>query len=205
MKGNRFRKAVQLVTYIPYFISTVVLLGIIFQLFNPITGLYGFISKFFSGVVPPAIISDPNAFPHLYVWSGVWQGMGFSSIIYVAALSAVDPELHEAAIIDGASRVQRIIHIDFPTIAPTVIIMLIMAAGGILGVGFEKVFLMQFDLNLRVSEVISTYTYKVGLASGAANFSYSTAIGLFNSVVSFVLLVTVNFIVRKIDESSSLF
>lgn len=136
----------------------------------------------------------------MYVWSGVWQGMGWGSIIYVSALSAVDQELHEAAMIDGANRFKRILYIDIPSIAPTIIIMLIMSCGSILGVGWEKVYLMQNDLNINTSEVISTYVYKLGLLQ--QKYSYSSAIGLFNSVVNFIMLILVNKIAGKVSDAS---
>lgn len=146
--------------------------------------------------------SSPSAFPHLYVWSGIWQGIGWSSIIYIAALSSVDAELHEAAQIDGASRFRRVLHIDLPSILPTATIMLILSAGRMMSVGFEKVFLMQNSLNIGASEVISTYVYKVGMVIGTGDYSFATAIGLFNSVINFCLLVLVNFISKKLSETS---
>jgi putative aldouronate transport system permease protein len=139
-------------------------------------------------------------FKHLYVWSGVWQGTGWGSIIYVAALTGVSPELHESAMIDGANKLKRIWHIDIPTILPTMVILLILNSGHIMNVGFEKVFLMQNSLNLNVAEVISTYTYKIGLIQ--AEYSYSTAIGLFNNIINFVILIGVNAISKKLSGSS---
>ena len=142
----------------------------------------------------------PGAFRHLYVWSGVWQGMGWGAIIYLAALAAVDPELHEAATIDGASRIQRIRYINIPTIVPTIIILLIMRMGSLVSVGYEKVYLLQNDLNVEVSEVISTYVYKRGLLQN--NYSFSTAVGLFNNVVNIALLLITNFITRRVSDTS---
>jgi putative aldouronate transport system permease protein len=141
-----------------------------------------------------------EAFRHIYVWSGVWANMGWGSIIYLAALSSVDPALYEAATIDGASKWQKIIHIDIPSIAPTIIILLILSTGSILSVGFEKVFLMQNSLTLSRSEVISTYVYKVGIQS--AQYSFSSAVGLFNNVINFIVLMLVNRISRKVSETS---
>jgi putative aldouronate transport system permease protein len=202
MRAEKFKKVLQMITYIPFFISTVVLVGMLFQIFNPRMGIYGVLYTMITRKEAPDILSSPYSFPHLYVWSGIWQGMGFSSIIYVAALAAVDPEQHEAALIDGATRLQRVFYIDFPALLPTITIMLILAMGGIMSVGFEKVYLMQLDLNLRTSEIISTYVYKTGLASGNGDFSYATAIGVFNSLVNFILLVSVNTVVKKISNSS---
>ena len=138
----------------------------------------------------------------MYVWSGIWQGLGWNSIIYIAALAGIDPELYEAAIIDGASRFQRLVYIDLPGITSTISILLIMSVGRILGVGFEKVYLMQNNLNLKTSEVISTYVYKVGLVTGGGDFSFGTAVGLMNSVVSFVMIYLVNKICRRLGGAS---
>lgn len=139
---------------------------------------------------------------HMYVWSGVWQSIGWNSIIYIAALAGVDIEQHEAAQIDGVNRFQRMIYIDLPAIIPTMTVLLILNAGRIMNVGFEKIYLMQNNLNLRSSEVISTYVYKVGLAAGGGDFAYATAIGLFNSVINLVLIVVVNAICKRSGESS---
>lgn len=203
MRSQRYKKLIQTVTYMPHFISMVVLVGMIIQIFHPLTGLYGhFYGLLNNGAHPADLMGNSSAFPHLYVWSGIWQGFGWGSIIYMAALASVNGELHEAAEIDGASRFQRVIHIDFPAILPTVTIMLILRAGQVMSVGFEKAFLMQNTLNLRTSEVISTYVYKVGLASATSDFAYSTAIGMFNSVVNLLMISMVNFISRKVSETS---
>lgn len=198
----RYKKLVQTVSYMPHFISTVVIVGMLMQLFNPRTGAVGALYLFFTKTMVPDAFANPNNFSHLYVWSGIWQSIGWSSIIYIAALAGVDEELHEAAQIDGASRVQRVFHIDFPSILPTATIMLILAAGNIMNVGFEKVFLMQNSLNISKSEVISTYVYKVGLTIGTGDFSFATAIGLFNSLINFLLLVTVNFASNRLSSTS---
>ena len=150
----------------------------------------------------PDLLASASAFPHMYVWSGIWQSTGWGTVIYMAALSGVDPEQHEAAVIDGASRWQRLLHVDLPAIVPTITITLILRCGSLMGIGFDKVYLMQNDLNLRASEVIATYVYKVGLAAGGGDFSYATAIGLFNSVINLILLATVNAISRKISDTS---
>ena len=208
IKREKLKKAIQTITYIPHFISTVVLVGLIMQVLSPVHGLYGSLYRLFSlgGMYPSDIIGKPSAFSHLYVWSGVWQNLGWNSIIYSAALSGVDPQLHEAAQIDGATQLQRIFHIDLPSIMPTAAVLLIMSAGSIMDVGFEKVYLMQNGLNLNYSEVISTYVYKVGMKAGGGNFSYAAAIGLFNSVVNCVLLIVVNFVTSRLShKETSLF
>lgn len=202
VRSQRYKKIIQTVTYMPYFISMVVMVGIILQVLNPITGLYGKAYQSMTGVFAPDLIGSSAAFPHIYVWSGVWKMFGWNSIVYVAALAAVSPELHEAAQIDGASRFQRVIHVDFPAILPTAIIMLILRMGSLMTIGFEKVFLLQNDLNLKASEVISTYVYKVSLKASIPDFSYSTAIGLFNSIINLTMISLVNFISSKVSETS---
>ena len=170
------------------------------SLLNSRTGMYGTLCNRLFGSYPPDLFGIGKAFKHLYVWSGIWQEMGWGAIIYIAALSGVDVQLHEAAQIDGAGRLKRVIHIDLPCILPTAAIMLIMRAGSVMSVGFEKVYLMQNSVNLAYSEIISTYVYKVGMQD--SDFSYSTAIGLFNSVVNLALLVVVNTITKKLGETS---
>ena len=200
LNGKIYKKSIQTVTYIPYFISTVVMVGLIFQVLNNRSGLYGSLySLLTGGKTAPNLLADGKLFKHIYVWSAVWQTTGYSAIIYIAALAGVDETLHEAALIDGANRFQRIIHIDIPAILPTASIMLILAVGNIMNVGFEKVLLMQNNLNLDYSEIISTYVYKVGLASGINDFSLSSAISLFNSVVNFILLLFANWSSKKIS------
>lgn len=203
MRNQTYKKFIQMVTYIPHFISVVVLVGMVFQIFNPRMGLYGIIYSAITGeVTAPDILAKAGAFPHIYVWSGIWQGVGWNSIIYLAALSGVDSELHEAAKIDGASRFKRVLYIDFPSIVPTIVVLLILRCGSIMGVGFEKTYLLQNDLNLATSEVISTYSYKVAFNGARSDFGFSTAIGLFNSVIELILLVTVNQISKKVSENS---
>jgi len=146
------------------------------------------------------VLTDAKAFPHLYVWSGIWASIGWNSIIYLGALSGVDPALHESARVDGASKLQRIMFIDFPAIVPTIIILLILDCGRIMNVGFEKVFLMQKAMNISASEVIATYVYKMGIREG--QYSLATAVGLFNSAINFFLLVVVNKISRRVGETS---
>lgn len=200
LRNKRFKNVIETIAYIPHFISIVVLVGMMMQMLNPHIGILGAIYRLF-GQSAPDLFGSPAAFPHLYVWSGIWQNTGWGTIIYTAALAGVDQELHEAAEIDGASRFQRILHIDLPSILPTVTIMLILNAGNIMSIGFEKDYLMQTDLNLRSSEIISTYVYKVSFVQGS-DFSYAGAIGLFNSVVNMALLVTVNAISGKLSETS---
>ncbi|MBQ2978068.1 MAG: sugar ABC transporter permease [Clostridia bacterium] len=204
VRNERYKKTIQTITYMPHFISTVVIVGMILQIANPRVGLYGTLTHALTGSYPNDPLGSPTVFVHLYVWSGIWQQFGWGSIVYLAALSNVDPQLHEAAIIDGASRWQRILHVDFPCILPTATIMLIMRAGNVMSVGYEKIYLMQNNLNLATSEVISTYVYKIGLGAGSnvPNYSLSTAIGLFNSIINLILICTVNAITRKLSETS---
>ena len=199
VKTKWFKKSVQMITYAPFFISTVVLVGMLIRLTNARYGLISKIIQAFGGP-PTDLMASSDNFRPLYVLSGIWQGMGYSAVIYIAALSNADPTLYEAALIDGANRWQKIIHIDIPTIMPTITLLLIMSVGNIMSVGSEKVYLMQNNLNLMQSEIISTYVYKIGLISG--QFSLSTAVGLFNSVVNFILLFLVNKIAQKVSETS---
>ena len=198
---KRFGKAVQMVTYAPHFISTVVLVGMVQQFLAP---RYGIVNQLLvsMGLEEIMFVAKPELFSSIYVWSGIWQGTGWGSIVYLSALSAVDQSLHEAAIIDGASKLQRNIHIDIPCITPTIVILLIMDLGKMLNVGFDKALLLQNDMNLERSEVISTYVYKVGMVCGLPNYSYSTAIGLLNSVVNFIMITLVNRISRAISDIS---
>ena len=198
---NRYQKIIQTITYIPYFFSTVVMVGLIFQLLNNRIGLYGSLMLFLTRQMPPDLLAVGTNFKHIYVWSAVWQGTGYASIIYFAALSNVDPTLHEAALVDGATRFQRVLYVDIPCILPTASIMLILAVGGIMNVAFEKTLLMQNPLNINYSEVISTYVYKVGLASGINDFSLSAAIGMFNSIINFMLLILANWGSKKLSGS----
>ena len=187
--GGKFKKGVQTILYAPHFISTVVVVGMMNIMFSPTTGVINTLLNHF-GIESIYFMGEPQYFRHLFVWSGNWQEMGWGAVIYLAALSSVDPGLHEAASIDGASRIQRIIHINLPSIAPTIMIMLIMRLGRVATIAYEKVYLLQNNLNLTVSEVISTYVYKMGLLS--RQYSFSTAVGLMNNVVNFVILAIVN-------------
>lgn len=199
MNGQKYRKVIQTVTYAPNFISVVVMCGMISLFLSPRIGMVNNLLGMF-GVDPINFLGEASMFKHIYVWTGVWQSMGFNSVIYFAALSGIAPDLHEAATVDGATKLQRIAHIDIPGILPTIIILLILNCGNILSVGFEKAFLLQNDLNRASSEIISTYVYKVGLKDN--DMSFSSAIGLFNSAVNAVLLITVNAISRRVSETS---
>lgn len=200
VQNAKWKKFAQTITYMPHFISTVVLVGMMSIFFSPSSGIVNTILSWFGFSGETYFMGKANYFSHMYVWSGVWQGMGWSSIIYMSALASVDQGLHEAAMIDGANKIKRVFYIDLPTIAPTIIIMLILNCGSLLGVGWEKVYLMQNDLNIMSSEVISTYVYKLGLMQ--QKYSYSSAIGLFNSVVNLFILTVVNKIAGKVSDTS---
>jgi ABC-type polysaccharide transport system permease subunit len=200
-RRRRFNRAVQMSTYIPYFISVVVLVGMLSQFFSPKYGIVNNILHFF-GVEPILFMGESGYFRHMFVWSGIWQATGWSSIIYMSALSTVDPELHQAALIDGATRLQRVRHVELPAIAPTIVVLLILSSGSILGVGFEKILLMQNVTNLKVSQVLSSYVYTVAFGGQLPNYSYATAIGLFNSVVNFIVIVLVNAVAKRYGENN---
>ena len=197
--AKRFRKGFQTILYLPHFISTVVMVGLLLIWLSPSTGLIGTIYRMF-GKEAPNLMGMASAFPSLYVWSDVWQHAGWDSIIFLAALSSIDPTLYEAATVDGATRWQKLCYIDLPLILPTACIMLILRAGNLMNVGFEKVFLMQNDLNMQTSEVIATYVYKMGLKNN--QYAVSTAVNLFNNVINFALLVLVNGVTRKLGDTS---
>lgn len=200
LRNERWKKVVQLVSYAPHFISAVVICGLILQFLNPRNGL---IIKMITmlGFNEVDIMGKPEYFSSVYVWSGIWQNIGYSSIIYLAAIAGINPTLHEAAIVDGANVMQRIYHIDIPGILPTAIILLILNTGKILNVGFEKILLLQNDLNIRSSQVIDTYVYQVGIASNIPNYSFATAIGIFKSVIGLMLIITVNSIAKRVSET----
>lgn len=197
--SDKAKKRIQLVLYAPIFISVVVIVGMIFLFFsvggpvNSILGKFGLETNF---------LTDPDFFRPLYILSGIWQGMGWASTLYTATLVNVDPALIEAAKLDGANILQRIWHIDLPALKPMMVIQFILAAGGIMNVGYEKAFLMQTSLNLTSSEIISTYVYKIGLISG--DYSYSTAVGLFNALINIILLIAVNKFVQRINDGQGL-
>ncbi len=200
LRNKKWKKVVQTTVYIPYFISVVVMVSMINVLLANDSGV---VSNFLKSIHLVAedtnLLGKESAFVPVYVLTGVWQSMGWNSIIYIAALSSVDTQLYDACRIDGANRWQTMIHIDFPAIVPTIIILLIMNMGGILNVGFDKVFLMQNSLNLGVSQVISTYVYNVGVKS--AQFSFGAAVGLFNTLVNFIFLIVTNWISKRATGS----
>jgi putative aldouronate transport system permease protein len=199
--NERYKKVVQTVVYLPHFISTVVIVGILMRLLNPRLGIISRLIQALGGTSRD-LMGVADAFRHIFVLSDIWQNAGWGTVIYLAALSASDMENHEAAMIDGASRFQRLIHIDIPVLMPTIVIMLILNMGKMMNVGHDKVLVMQNNLNLQRSEIISTYVYKIGIATSMPNYSLSTAIGLFNSVISLVLVIMVNKIAKKLTETS---
>ena len=202
IRAKGYKKAVQLIMYAPYFISTVVLVGMLFAFFDADSGIFTNILVSL-GFERQNLMENPDAFAMIYVLSGVWQGLGWWSIVYMGTLANVDPNLHDAAIIDGAGRFRRIFYINLPAIVPMAVIMFIMSIGNILNVGFEKVWLMQLSTNLSTSEIISTYVYRISFPSfGLPQFSYATAIGLFNSVINIIILWGANFISKKVSNNS---
>ncbi|WP_127491915.1 ABC transporter permease [Paenibacillus glycanilyticus] len=201
IRGARIKKNIQLILYAPNFISVVVLTGMLFVFLSPAGVINSLVTMFTDK--PISFMSDPAYFRTVYILSGIWQGAGWASIIYVAALSNVDPQLHDAATVDGASLLRRIWHIDLPTLKPVMAVLFILAAGGIMSIGYEKAFLMQTAMNTPTSEIIATYVYKVGLQSG--DYAYSTAIGLFNSIINIILLVLVNAVVKRLNEGEGLY
>ena len=198
---RRYGKLVQNISYMPHFISTVVLCSMVIQFLNARVGMINSLLGLF-GVPAVNYMGKKEYYYSIYVWSGVWQDLGYSSIIYIAALSGVSPELHEAAIVDGASILRRIRHIDIPSVLPTFCILLIMRCGSLLSVGFEKALLLQNPLNMAVSEVISTYSYNISLNSTSPQFSYAAAIGLFTSVINLIVLCAVNGVVGRVSDNS---
>ena len=196
---SKLRKASQTILYAPHFISTVVLVGMINVMFSPSIGVVNHLIEALGGE-RVYFLAQPSTFRHIYVWSGAWQETGWGAVIYIAALAGVSPELHEAATIDGASRLQRMIHINLPSILPTIMILLIMRIGSLVNVGYEKVYLLQNSLNQEVSEVISTYVYKRGILN--TSYSFSSAVGLFNNIINVALLLLANAFSRKATETS---
>lgn len=199
LREGAFKKWSQTLTYAPHFISVVVVVGMLYAFLDPNTGLVNHVIEALGGQ-SVLFMQSAGWFPHLYVWSGVWQSLGWSSIIYLAALTGVNPELHDAARVDGASRLQRITHVNIPAIMPTIIVLLILDFGNFMTVGFEKVLLMQNSLNASMSDVIQTFVYQTGLLKG--HYSYAAAIGLFDSVINVVLVVTMNYLSRKATDNS---
>ena len=201
LTNKRYAKIVQTTTFMPFLISTVVFVGMIMQFFALRNGV---VNNLLEPITGERInfLGRVQYFRHLFVWTGIWAGAGFGAILYLAALAGVDPSLHEAATIDGASKVQRMRHVDIPSIMPTIAIMFILNMGGIMNVGFERIFLMQNPMNLSQSEVISTYVFQIGLNAPIPQFSFAAAIGFFNSVVNLVMLVIVNQIAKKFGHAT---
>ncbi|WP_282920813.1 ABC transporter permease [Ignavigranum ruoffiae] len=199
LRNGFFKKFAQTVTYAPHFISTVVIVGMLVAFLSPSTGLLNHLSASL-GFERVAFLEEASWFKTIYVFSGIWQNTGWNTIIYMAALSGVDPQLYEAASIDGASRWQKLIYINLPALIPTMVILLILNFGSIMAMGYEKILLMQNALNISESNVIATFTYKQGLLDG--NYSYAAAIGLFNSAINAILLVVVNKFSRKLSRIS---
>ena len=196
---HKLKKIVQMVSYAPYFISTVVICGMTTIFMAPDTGILNVLRGFF-GLESVNFLARPEWFKSIYVWTGVWQGMGWSSIIYISALAGVDYEMHEAAIVDGATKIQRMIHVDLPSIKPTILMLLILQMGSIMNVGFEKVYLLQNTLNKSAASVIATYVYEVGLIN--SDYGYSTAVGLFNSLINLALVVAANQLSKRFAGES---
>lgn len=199
IRARRFKKFFQVSTYLPHFISTVVMCGMIILFLSPSTGIIAKLAGIF-GFTLPNLMGSASAFPSIYVWTEAWQHVGWDSILYIATLSAIDPTLYEAATMDGASKWKRMIHIDVPALLPTATIMFILRMGSVMSVGFEKIYLLQNTLNSSTSEIISTYVYKMGLVSN--QYSLSSAIGLFNNVINLVLLLLVNYTSKKLSDTS---
>lgn len=197
VRNLKFKKSVQMISYMPHFLSVVIVCSMVTLFFNEQTGFVNTIIKSITGETVP-FLTKASLFDDVYVWSGAWQGLGWGAIIYTAALAGVPSELVEAARIDGASRMQIILHVNIPHIMPTIVIMLIFAVGGILGNDFQKILLLQNDLNLSTSQVISTYVYGIGIRGG--EFSYASAIGLFNNLISVALILLVNKIAKKVSD-----
>jgi putative aldouronate transport system permease protein len=193
-----FKRFIQTVTYLPHFISMIVIAGMITD-FSLSTGLINDLVAFFGGQRFP-LLQQPNLYRPIYISSDIWQNVGWGTIIYLSALSAVDPQLYEAAMIDGAGRFKQLIHVTLPSIAPTIVILLILRIGHLLGVGYEKTLLIYNPSTYETADIISTYVYRVGLLE--QNWSYSTAIGLFNSVTNFTLLLVANKVSSKVSETS---
>ncbi|MDO5047562.1 MAG: ABC transporter permease subunit [Anaerococcus sp.] len=192
----RAKKYIQTVLYMPNFISTVIIVGMVFLFFSATGPVVSILEAI--GINPPNFLTDPETFRPLYIFSGIWQGMGWASILYTSALVNISPDLYEAADIDGANLLQKIFYIELPALKPIMMVNLVLSIGGIMGIGYEKAYLMQTSLNLPASEIISTYVYKIGLQQG--NYSYSTAVGLFNSVINLILLFIAYFVVNRINR-----
>lgn len=199
LKNSVFKKWSQTLTYAPHFISVVVVVGMVVAFLDPITGIVNLAIKGLGGEAIP-FLTSPEWFRHVYVWSGEWQSLGWGTIIYLAALAGVNPELHEAAKVDGATAFQRIWHINIPSILPTIVILFILNIGKFMSIGFEKVLLMQNSLNSETSDIIQTFVYETGLLEG--QYSFAAAVGLFDSIINITLLILVNYLARRVSENS---
>lgn len=199
LKNERLKKSVQMLSYAPHFISTVVICGMITMFTKVDTGAFNIALRAL-GLESVDFLTKPDLFKHIYVWSGVWQNMGWSAIIYISALAGVDYQMHEAAIIDGASKLQRIRYIDLPSIVPTMVMLLVMRCGNLMNVGMEKAFLLQNDLNSSASNIISVYVYNVGLVQ--RDYGYSAAVGLFNTLINFVMVICANQFSKRVFKES---
>ena len=201
MRSKKYKKFIQMVTYAPYFISTVVMVGMMMRMMDMRTGIINRALQSI-GIGPINFFGEVNLFPSLYVWSGIWQGAGYSSIIYIAALAGVSPELQEAAIVDGANRFQQMLHITLPGLVPTIMILFILRMGNILNVGYEKILLLYNSATYSTADVISTYTYRLSFGgSGNPMYSKSTAIGLFNTIINVCFLMLTNLISKKATDA----
>ena len=194
---TRLKKTIQTAVYLPHFIATVVLVSMMQVLFNTRTGVYGVIAQAFGVQDPVNLFALKSSFRPMFIGASIWQNAGWDSIIYIAALTSIDPSLYEAATVDGANKAQRVLHIDVPSILPTMVTLLILRSGSIMNVNFDRAYLLQNDLNINISEIISTYEYKIGLRQG--QFSYSAAIGLFNNIVNLILLLIVNKVSKTVS------
>lgn len=199
LKNGAFKKWTQTLTYAPHFISVVVVVGMLIAFLDPISGLVNNVITKLGGEAIP-FLTSPGWFRHIYVWSGEWQSLGWGTIIYLAALAGVNPELHESASIDGATRIQRILYVNIPSILPAIVVLFILNIGKFMSIGFEKVLLMQNSLNSETSDIIQTFVYETGIIGG--EYDFSAAIGLFDSVINIILLVTVNYLAKKTSENS---
>ncbi len=200
VRQPKLKRSIQTITYLPYFISTVVLVGMISSLLSPTSGLFAYLFKAL-GLTPIYFLGEPGFFRAINVLSGMWQTTGWNAVVYLAALTAIDPQLYEAAVADGAGRLRRMWHISLPGIRNTIVILFILRIGDLLGANMEKVLLLQNDLNLSVAELLPTYIYKVGLVN--AKYSFATAVGLFNSVVSLALVLLANWFSRRVSENQA--
>lgn len=199
LRNGIFKRVVQAVSYIPYFISTVIICGMLVNFLSPSNGIVNTIIELFGGK-PINFLMEPGWFRTVFIASGIWQGFGWSSIIYLAALTGINPELYEAATMDGASKLQQVIHVSVPCILPTIIVTFIMQIGTLMSVGYEKLILLYNPVTLDVADVISSYVYRTGLVEG--NYSFGSAVGLFNSVINLLLVFLANRISKKVSEVS---